>query len=103
MKLINTAKIPSLVVGTKVNKGSKVKVVFSDGQADYTVAAVVTKVNKVTFEVKLTDGMTVGNVPMLIFGSKVKIVFSDGQADYTVAALVTKVNKVTFEAKLVKA
>jgi hypothetical protein len=53
MKRIKTAKIPSLVVGTKVNKGSKVKIVFSDGQADYTVAAVVTKVNKVTFEAKL--------------------------------------------------
>ena len=58
MKLINTApaKVPSLAVG------SKVKVVFSDAQADCTVAAVVTKVNKVTFEAKLTEGMYAGNV-----------------------------------------
>ena len=61
MKLIKTptVKVPALAVGNKV------RIVF-DGNwpqsNDYTLPAVVTKVNKVTFEAELTSGEKAGTV-----------------------------------------
>ena len=61
MKLIKTptVKVPALAVGNKV------RIVF-DGNwpqsNDYTLPAVVTKVNTVTFEAELTSGEKAGTV-----------------------------------------
>ena len=61
MKLIKTptVKVPSLAVGNKV------RIVFGGNwphHGDYTLPAVVTKVNTVTFEAELTSGEKAGTV-----------------------------------------